>query len=231
MDILFLMKKGVKARKKRLGGGGGGGGTGTYPDSHGYGVMDNTHQAAGTNSGLTHASATLLMVADLNTGLQVAGTPANQSYADYIATVINSETPISEAGGGPQMLAGELTVPNVNGLTDVTIALDVASYNSAGGSIAGSGNVCNHSVVVNPSSINILAHNSPVTLGGGSSIVRGTTRLDLATALLAIGSSHYIIVEYRIEISDKSGVHTTGTTTPTAPAAKNGSMYLKINFT
>ena len=230
MDILFLMKKGVKARKKRLGGGGGGG-TGTYPDSHGYGVMDNTHQIAGTNTGLTHASATLIQVSDLFTGLQIAGSPAAQSYADYIATVINSETPITEAGGGPQMLAGEFTVPNVNGITDVTIATDISSYNSAGGSIAGSCNECNHSLVVNPSGIIIAAHNSPVTLTGSSTNVRGTTRLDLATALLAIGSSHYIIVEYRIEIQDKSGVHTTGTTTPTAPAAKNGSMYLKINFT
>lgn len=227
MELLPISIKGVKAKKKRMASSG----TGTYPDSHGYGVMDNSHQAAGTTSGLTHASVTLVDVLDANTASPIAGTTPGQSYADYIATVINSETPISEAGGGPQMLAGEFTVANVTGLTDVSIAVDVNSYNSAGGSIAGAGNECNHSAILNPSSIPVIATNSPFILAGSSTSVRGTSRLDLATSTLVAGSSHYVILEFRIEISDKTGVHTTGTTTPTAPAAKNGSMYLKINFT
>ena len=217
----MVMKKGVKARKKRLGVGGGGGGSGSFP-TNGFGAMSESHTAASTNSGLGHASATVMSVSNAFNGAPISGSNAPIEVADYIATVIQSETPIDSAGG-PSMSAGVVTLPNCAGTVDVSIAVSLSAYNPTG--ISTNGGNCTFSIQNNPNSIGVAAHNSPVSLGIRNEAL---CRIDLATSGASAGN--FIILEFQLNVIGKTGTANTGSTSAQAGAVKNGSMYLKIIF-
>ena len=114
---MFLVTKGLKAKKKRLGGGGGGGGVGTYPESSAPSEIGCLSIAINPQSNPTHATVLIrdsvdqngafcqLKNAAGNTNLNAVPAP-DFSIADYIATVLNGET----AGnfGGVQTITGDI---------------------------------------------------------------------------------------------------------------------------
>jgi hypothetical protein len=259
-----MKKKGVKARKKRLAGGGGGGGSaGTYPMSvdnagpsadNAFGIMSIDHGSATTQSGLTHGSLSISSIIDMNvdpedpSAMIAPFTGPTIQIADYVATVIQSQTPINDASGS-QMIAGELVIPNIVGNNkQFRISLDVAVYNPdseafGGGSAFQMQLVTDTLDLVNQGAVQIHEQTpsvgSSVTVHSGtisSSFLRGSATIDfdgngIEEAML---SNQLIVAFHATDIPSKRGSGNHSTTLiqgAIGSATYVGSTYLSIKVT
>lgn len=236
---LFLVTKGLKAKKKRLGGGGGGG-AGTYPESSAPSEIGCLAVTINPQSNPTHATVQIRDSSDQNgafcqlkdaagtTNLNAALTP-DFPVADYIATVLNGEP----AGnfGGVQTIRGDIqftdgagnSVVN-NGLRHhltflVALQNNNNYYNDGSVAITMAHNPQNAVMnITNSPASQLLAGNPPVGVGPIECVFDPMTQ---ATE---------IILEFRVTGNAKLGNQTTSTTSPQAGALKNGSCYLRVVF-
>ncbi len=214
-----LIKVGIKAKKKRLGGGGGGGATGTYPMSTNnsgatdniYGIASDSHGLAITQSGLTHASTTFATITDIAAGganvPPFTGSPIE--IADYVATSIQSQSPINDAGGNP-MLGGEITIPNIVGQGKHLMIQGMGSiYNPTNQQISAG------SVFINlVTDTNNVALNNHIAIGGAPV----TLNTPIAVSGAVVAPNHYRLL-WDIEIL------------PTIPACTSGQLIFEIYCT
>ena len=247
---LFLVTKGLKAKKKRLGGGGGGSGafpTGSSP--HELGIVSFTEET-GSPPFNTHTMASVFIrdSATINpsngnpighaTVKNSGGTNINSvtqpeiNVADYIATILQGETaPNTDANSfphlaGTRMERGEIQISTNNFTEDIFLMFMFSGYNQSGSFNQGSGNV---NLAVNTSNLTMtLANPNPFNIGGSTPI---SGRVDITFHTSLLSSQHEIILEFKADAIGKAGTGTTATTSPIAGATKVGSCYLKIVFT
>lgn len=135
MNPLFLITKGTKAKKKRLGGGGG------APFPTNFGLLGKDYYSAGTTSGLTQSNLSLDLL-DSNTGTyasDVAGVQFNHyPVQDYIAGTLRSLAHDSMPSGGS--MSKSLTIPaSYRNASDMALTFTGGIYNpnsTAIGSVA-----------------------------------------------------------------------------------------------
>jgi len=245
---LFLVTKGLKAKKKRLGGGGGGVfPTGSSP--HELGIVSFTEQTSSPPFN-THTMASVFIresstidpsngnIIGFATIKDSGGTNINSisnpeiNVADYIATILQGESaPNTDANSfphlaGTQMERGEIQISTNNFTEDIFIIFMFSGYNQSGAFNQGSGNV---NLAVNTSNLTITPQNpNPFNIGGSNPI---TGRADITFHTSLLSSQHEIILEFKADAIGKAGTGTTATTSPIAGATKVGSCYLKIVFT
>ena len=239
---MTAMKKGtsMKDKKKRAGGGGGSPppSTGTYPSVVGPGI--DIGCMTFLNPAGTHLHASILMRESFdgagflqitNAGganLNSPGAPEVE-VADYIATVVQGETPINGAivgGGGNPMQPGIIHTqgaPANGGVTLIFRALNDESTGAFGG-----GEFLDVSMVHNPQGVSIAAINgSPpaqVTFSSGF----GHAEIEFGR----LNGGETIILEFKITGHSKAGNFSSARISPPVSGStlKVGSCYVQVVF-
>ena len=234
---MTAIKKGtaMKDKKKRAGGGGGGApSTGTYPTVSGAG--DIGCMAAGLNPAGNHLHASVLL-RDSRDGagfLQItnaAGAIINSQgapeveIADFVATVIQLETPINGAivgGGGNPMQPGVIHTQGAPTNGGVELIFRIANDNSQGA--FGGGEFVDITMVHNPNGVVISRIN------GGPLVQVPLGQVSLLFDPVTAGDT--IILEFKITGVSKAGTFSSAVISPPVSGStlKVGSCYLKIVF-
>lgn len=219
---LMLVSKGLRMKKKRVGGA-----AGTFPTSHGLGIISEDHRNANTSP--LSMSCADFRVEDMNSG----NTVISGSVADYNACVLNSANAINDTSGG-QMRPGAFTVAGCIGVFDIIIELYVGVMNFNHLSLGTADFTTSVKVNSSPATVTVLTPNPSTNLNGFlSHPFDEVIAIQINTASLSsavnIGD---IVIEVEANVSNKSGpVGSTGTTNPVAGAAINGSFYLSCELT
>ncbi len=235
---MTAMTKGttMKDKKKRAGGGGGAPpSTGTYPSVVGPGI-DIGCMAVGLNPAGNHLHASVLIrdsrdAAGFLPITNAAGAIINSQgapeveIADYVATVIQSETPINGAivgGGGNPMQPGVIHTQGAPANGDVELILRIAN-DEPNGSFGG-GEFVDITMVHNPNGVVISRINgappAQVPLGQVSLLFNPVTAGDT------------IILEFKITGVSKAGTFSSAVISPPVSGStlKTGSCYVRVVF-
>ena len=234
---MTAMTKGtsMKDKKKRAGGGGGAPSTGTYPSVVGPGI-DIGCMAYGLNPAGTHLHASVLMRDSFDAAgfLQLtnaAGANINSSaapdfdVADYIATVIQGETPIN-GGSGSAMQPGLIFTQGAPNNGNVTLIFRASNDEPTGA--FGGGEFLDVTMVHNPQGVSIAAINgSPpaqITFGGGYA----NAHIEFG----AVSGGEIIILEFKITGHSKAGNFSSAVISPPVSGStlKVGSCYVQVVF-
>ena len=212
---LFLITKGIKAKKKRLGGGGGGGGgggVGTYPESSAPSEIGCLSSAINPQSNPTHATVQIRDSVDQNGAFcQLKNAAGNFGGVQ----TITGDIQFTDGGGN--------SVVN-NGLRHSLLFI-VALHNNNnyynGGSVA-------ITMAHNPQNAVMTITNSPSSQLMVGNPPQGVGYIECVFDPMTQPTE--IILEFRITGDAKLGNQTTSTTSPQAGALKNGSCYLRVVF-
>ena len=248
MDIhMQLIRKGVKAKKKRLGGGGGvSAGTfpsGTVPTE--MGVVSSEYISGIGNPYITQTIASVMVrdstkvsgsgVITFAQLTNASGTNINSNsqpeltVADYIASDLRSQSLPSTAFSNP-VQAGVIYISTNSFTENARLAFRVNCYNQNSSFNGGELVV---SDVVNTSSVGIVSNNastsSPAILTHNPPR-SGNIILEFDT--ISLSSQAELILQFQISVSPKvGGPQSTTTSNPADPAALYASSsYIKIVF-
>ena len=234
---MTAMTKGtsMKDKKKRAGGGGGGApSTGTYPSVVGPGI-DIGCMALGLNPAQNHLHASVLMRESFDGAgfLQLtnaAGANINSQFApevevaDYIATAIQGETPLTGNQGAMQPGVFHTQGAPANG--GVSFVFRVANDEPTGA--FGGGEFLDITMVHNPQGVSITRIN-------GSSPAQVTFSGGVGQAVIEFGSlsgGETVILEFKITGHAKVGNFSSAVISPPVSGStlKVGSCYVQIVF-
>jgi len=238
---MTAMTKGtsMKDKKKRAGGGGGAPSTGTYPSVVGPGI-DIGCMSVSLNPSGNHLHASVLMRESFDAAgflqcTNAAGSNINSQgapdfeVADYIATVIQGETPITNPGSGVVMQPGVFHTQGAPANGGVTLLFRVANDEPTGA--FGGGEFLDVSMVHNPNSVVIAGINgqppAQIAFGGGFPPI-GIAEIEFG----GLSGGETIILEFKITGHSKAGNFSSAVMSPPASAStlKVGSCYLQIVF-
>jgi hypothetical protein len=239
---ITAMTKGtsMKDKKKRAGGGGGGvPSTGTYPSVVSAGPsIDIGAMAMGLNPAQNHLHASVLMRMSIDAAgfLQITDAQGAQinsqgapevEIADYIATIIQSETPINGVGGNP-MHPGVIHTQGAPTNGGVTLVFRVANDEPTGA--FGGGEFLDITMVSNPQNVTIRSIN-----GNPPAQVAFARRAPFAEAIVEFDplfGGETIILEFKMTGSAKAGNFSSDVITPPVSGStlKVGSCYVQIVF-
>lgn len=225
----------MKDKKKRAGGGGGAPSTGTYPTVSGAGDIGCMAQGLNPAGNHLHASVLLRESFDAAGFLQIrnaAGANINSAppsgrpeveIADYVATVIQGETPINGGIIGP-MQPGVIYTHGAPTNGDVQLIFRMHNDNHTGA--FGGGEFVDITMVHNPNGVVISRINgaSPAQVAFNSGLGVAQLQFDPVTA------GDTIILEFKITGVSKAGTFSTATTNAGAGTLKTGSCYVKVVF-
>jgi len=236
---MTAMAKGtsMKDKKKRAAGGGGGGGapsTGTYPTVSGAG--DIGCMALGLNPAGNHLHASVLLRESFDAAgfLQItnaAGVNINSQgapeveIADFVATVIQGETPINGAivgGGGNPMQPGVIFTQNAPANGDVQLIFRIGNDNSTGA--FGGGEFVDVAMVHNPNGVVI----SRINGAPPAQVPLGQVQLQFDP----VTAGDRIILEFKITGHSKTGNFSSAVISPPIGGStlKVGSCYVQVVF-
>jgi len=238
---MTAIKKGtaMKDKKKRAGGGGGSPppSTGTYPSVVGPGI-DIGVMATGLNPAGTHLHASVLLRESLDAlgflqitnaqGAQINSQGAPEvEVADFIATVIQGETPINGAiagGGGNPMQPGVIHTQGAPANGDVQLIFRLENDEPTGA--FGGGEFVDITMVHNPNNVVIR-------------LINGATPAQVNLAAGQIGivfdpliGGETIILEFKITGVSKAGTFSSAVISPPVSGStlKVGSCYVQVVF-
>jgi len=244
---MMLIKKGVKARKKRLAGGGGGS-AGTFPSGSvplEMGVVSSEYVAGLPNPFDTQSIASVMVRDSTKTNASgvvsfaqltnASGTNINSSsqpeltVADYIASNLRGQ-PLPSTNFSNPVQAGVVYISTNSFTEDARLAFRVHCYNqnnSFNGAELIVTDVVNEASVpilsnnASPSSPALMTHNPPRS---GNIILEFDTR--------SLSSEAELILQFQIRVSPKvGGPQETTTADPSDPASLYvSSSYIKIGF-
>lgn len=229
---MTAMKKGTSMKdKKKRAGGGGAPSTGTYPSVVGPGI-DIGCMAVGLNPAGNHLHASVLMRDSFDAAgflqcTNAAGANINSQgapdfdVADYIATVIQGETPMTNPQSGVVMQPGVFHTQGAPLNGDVTLIFRVANDEPTGA--FGGGEFLDVLMVHNPNSVVI----SRINGASPAQVPLGQVQLQFDP----VTAGDTIILEFKITGVSKAGTFSSATISPPAASAlKVGSCYVQIVF-
>ena len=238
---MTAMTKGtaMKDKKKRAGGAPPPPSTGTYPSVVGPGI-DIGCISQHLNPAGNHLHASVLMRESLDAAgflqcTNAAGSNINSQgapdfeIADYIATVIQGETPMTNPGSGVVMQPGVFHTQGAPNNGGVTLLFRVDNDNSTGA--FGGGQFLDITPVHNPNGVSVASINgsapAQIAFGGGHPPI-GIALIEFAP----VTAGDTIILEFKITGHSKAGNFSSAVMSPPASAStlKVGSCYVQIVF-
>ena len=236
MNPMWAMKKGTSMKDKKKRAGGGAPSTGTYPSVVGSGI-DIGAMAAGLNPAGSYLHASVLMRDSLDaagflqitnaggTNLNSQGTP-DVEVADYVATVIQGETPMTNPGSGVVMQPGVFHTQGAPANGGVTLVFRVATDEPTGA--FGNGEFLDVAMIHNPQGVAITAINGspPAQIAFASGY--GQASIEFG----ALSGGETIILEFKITGHAKAGNFSSAVVSPPIGGStlKVGSCYVQVVF-